>query len=78
MDCADVRVLKAALGDINVDEAILLTAADASALTAETAARQGYWTTLRLCARLGIIEGRGVPYSHSAPIENVREGSPCR
>jgi len=30
----------------------------------EEAAEEGYWSTLRLCAKLGMISGRGVP-SHA-------------
>lgn len=61
MDRADARILKAAMAEVAFDEAILLPFADAS--DTEKAACQGYWTTLRLCARLGIIKGRGVPRS---------------
>ena len=31
----------------------------------EEAAKEGYWTVLRLCASIGMISGRGIPQSKS-------------
>jgi hypothetical protein len=71
MDCVDARILKATIEGISIDESILLPWAEPANQDANKVANQGYWTTLRLCARLGIIQGRGVPRGSNSQMNTV-------
>ena len=53
-----------ALSDLPIDEVLSLPLAKVENFRAEqqaVAEKSGYWNVLRLCARLGMIAGRGVP-----------------
>lgn len=61
LDFAGTAALNPIVAELVFDEAIVLPfkhSADKALIL--TAAEQGYWTTLQLCTRLGIIKGRGV------------------
>lgn len=58
-DCADLEDVRDCLAEVQLDELILLP--HTKTLQGwQQSVDQGYWTTLRLCSRLGMIEGRGV------------------
>ena len=55
----DIRDAQSGLAHVMFDEVILLPHAKTFADWQGTV-NQAYWTTLKLCRRLGMIEGRGV------------------
>lgn len=59
IDYTSERDIRAHLGGVVVDELVMLP--HLNPLTDETEQVQsGYWTVLRLCSKLGMIDGRGV------------------
>lgn len=62
IEMLDLRDAASALAHVRFDEVILLP--DAKVFENwQIAVDQAYWTTLKLCRRLGMIEGRGVRMS---------------
>lgn len=59
IDLLDMSDAESALAHERFDEVILLPHAKGFE-NWQTAVDQAYWTTLKLCRRLGMIEGRGV------------------
>ena len=59
VDLLDIRDAHSALAHVRFDDVILLPHAKGFANWQETV-NQAYWTTLKLCRHLGMIEGRGV------------------
>lgn len=55
----DLRDAQSSLGHVQFDEVILLPYANGFENWQNTV-DQAYWTTLKLCRRLGMIEGRGI------------------
>ena len=61
-DCSDMDNIKDHLADVALDELVMLPNADGH-FEQGYAVDRAYWATLRLCSRLGMIEGRGVNVS---------------
>lgn len=59
IELLDMQDVESVLAHVRFDEVILVADAKGSE-NWQIAVDQAYWTTLKLCRRLGMIEGRGV------------------
>lgn len=59
IECTGVNDVKKCLPDLSFDELVMLPYAPGND-THDFSVDRAYWTTLRLCRNLGMIQGRGV------------------
>jgi len=58
------------IAETPIDEVLMLPVAALQGDDA-TAAEQSYWATLKLCASLGMIQGRGIPTRHDWALDHM-------